>query len=221
MIVKAANNSRSCNEPFTGTTDNSVAVAIEAYTSWLSQAGKASSTITNAKRHITAIVCDVIECDRIEQLDTDIVVQFIEHQENHGFAGKTIRTQLAELKRFSKWLVRSGRIKSDPIASVTFEVDEDESTERAQIRFQRLFKMIEFVSASRFGVSLEDINRACCEDRQVCLRTTRRDVDLLVAVGTFHKDRHSRFDRGTRLDSIKIKLNPYARLSQLAGRSAS
>ena len=198
-----------------------VTQAIEGYTSWLSQSGKSISTVSNAKKLITTIVYDVMGCDRIDEFNADITLQFLEHQEEHGYAGKTIRTQLAELKRFSKWLVRSGRIKSDPIAKLTFEVDEAESADRAQVRFQRLFKMIEFVSTSRFGVSPKALNDLCCETSHVCERTTRRDIDLLIAIGAFRKEIACgafRKDRASRLDSITIKLNPFSRLSQLASK---
>ena len=200
---------RSYSRPLTGSTDNSVSIAIEAYTSWLSQSGKSEGTVSMAKRFLNAIVFDVMGCDEIDQLDADITLQFIEHQENHGYAGKTIRSQLAELKRFSKWLVKSGRFNTDPIANLKFDIDENESVDRAQVRFVRLFKMIELVSNSRFGVTLEMLREACCEVSSVCIRTIRRDIDLLVAIGAIRKDREAS------VDLILYKSNPISRISQL------
>lgn len=196
-----------------GSNVETVTQAIEAYTSWLTSTGKASSTVRQAEQLLTAIVWEVMGCDRLDQFDADITVQFLENQVKHGYAGKTIRTYISELKRFSKFLVRSGRIKSDPIADLMFEVDEAESVERAQVRFQRLFKMIEFVSNHRFGVTPEAINKHCCETARVCERTTRRDIELLVAIGAFRKE-----DRASRLDATVIKLSQFSRLSQLASK---
>lgn len=212
MIAKSSTINSSFSQPFPVSNVNSVAQAIADYTSWLSESGKAAKTIENAKRFLHAVVFDVMGCDTIDQLDADITLQFIEHQERHGFAGKTIRTQLAELKRFSKWLVHSGRIKSDPIANVTFEADDEESIDRAQVRFQRLFKMIEFVSNSRLGVTLEMLNEFCCEVSNICLRTTRRDVNLLIAIGALRKARDAS------VDLILYKANPLSRICQLSGR---
>jgi hypothetical protein len=194
---------------------------IEAYTSWLSRSGKPDKTVSNTKKLLIAIVFETMGCDHIDEFNADITVQFIEQQQEAEYASRTIKTQLFELKRFSKWLVSSGRIKSDPIANMTFEVDESESADRAQVRFQRLFAMIEFVSNSRFGVSPKAINDHCCEVSHVCERTTRRDIDLLIAIGTFRKeitDGSFRKDRASRSDSITIKLNPFSRLSQLASK---
>lgn len=210
MIAKTSTIARSFCQTSAGT-DNSVTESIREYSSRLAQSGKSDRTVSNVKKLLTAIVYEVMGCDGIDEFNADITMQFIEHQEEHGYAGKTIRTQLAELKRFSKWLVQSGRIKSDPIANLTFEVDEFESAARVQVRFQRLFKMIEFVSNSRFGVTLEMLNEACSEVSTVCLRTTRRDAYLLVSIGVFRKDRNPSFDL------ILFKANPLSKLSQLAG----
>ena len=210
MIAKTSTISSSFNQPLPVGNVNSVAGAIADYTSWLSESGKAEKTVDNAKRFLYVVIFEVMGCDTIDQLDADITAEFIEHQERHGYAGKTIRTQLAELKRFSKWLVRSGRIMSDPIANVTFEVDDTESTNRAQVRFARLFKMIVFVSNSRLGVTLEMLHETCCEVSTVCIRTTRRDVDLLVSIGALRKDRDAS------VDLILYKANPFSRISQLA-----
>ena len=162
---------------------------------------------------LTAVVFDVMGCDVAEDLTIEITEQFLEHQQTHDYAGRTIRTQLAELKRFSKWLVHSGRIKSDPIAKLTFEVDEAESVDRAQVRFQRLFAMIEYLSNNRFVATMVEINKHCCETVRVCERTTRRDIELLVSIGVFREE-----PRTCRLDAIVIRLNPFSRLSQLASK---
>lgn len=196
-----------------GTTVEPIKQAIEAYTSWMTESGKSESTVDHVRRLLTAVVFDVMGCDVAEDLTLEITEQFLEHQQDHDYAGKTIRTQLAELKRFSKWLVRSGRIKFDPIAKLNFTVDEAESVDRAQVKFQRLFRMIEYVANNRFGVTMVEINKHCCETAHVCERTTRRDIELLVAIGAFRKE-----DRTSRLDAIVIRLNPFSRLSQLASK---
>jgi hypothetical protein len=204
-------------EPIEPGTDDSfvepVQQTIETYTSWLTKSGKSERTVYHVRRLLNAILFDVMGCDVAEDLTLEITEQFLEHQQDHDYAGKTIRTQLAELKRFSKWLVRSGRFKSDPIANLKFSVDEGESVDRAQIRFQRLFRMIEYVANHRFGVTPTDINKHCCETAHVCERTTRRDIELLVAIGAFSKE-----DRASRLDAIRIKLSPFNKLAQLASK---
>ncbi len=196
-----------------GTNVEPIKQTIEVYVSWLTESGKSNLTVRRADQLLTAIIYDCMGCDFVHELDLAITEQFLEHQEDHGYAGKTIRTQIAELKRFSKWLVHSGRIKSDPIAKLTVEVDEAESVDRAQLRFQRLFRMIEYVANNRFGVTMVEINKHCCEMAHVCERTTRRDIELLVAIGAFRKEA-----RTCRLDAIVIKLNPFSRLSQLASK---
>lgn len=185
-----------------GGANGSVSESIEAYTAWLTQTGKARSTVSSAERLLTNIVYATMGCDCIDQFDADITKQFIAHQVQHRYADKTIRTQVAELKRFSKWLVRSGRFASDPLASVHFHADECESIDRVQVRFQRLFKMLEHVSNSRFGVTLEMLHEACCEVSKVCERTIRRDVDLLVSIGAILKERNPS------VDLILYKANP-------------
>lgn len=191
---------------------DSVAQAIGGYTSWLSKSGKADRTIIQAYRVLTAIF-DVMGLESIDQFDADITQQFLEHQARHGYSGRTIATQLSELKRFAKWLVSSRLFQSDPIASVFWHLDEDdqaEAVDRAQERFQRLFRIMEYVSSCRFGASHDDIYRACNDVTSVCLRTITRDTKLLASVGILRKEEHTGTER------IVYKANPFNRILQLA-----
>lgn len=187
----------------------SVADAIKDYCHWLQSNGRAESTARHEKRLLETVLVEVMGCECLEHFDEAATVGFCENQETNGYASRSIENHLYSLKRFSKWLFENGRIDQDQIASLSWQIDESEFNDRAQVRFVRLFKLIEVASGYRFGATFEvlydDINAVCPSSD----RTIRRDLKLLTSLGILRKQRNES------LGLLVWVANPLSQIQQL------
>ena len=177
--------------------------SLDVYLSWMSKSGNSEKTVEGRRKSLSRTI-DELGINCIEQLTSEQVQKWIEYRADQGSASRSVKSRLLELQHFCKWLSTSGWILSNPIAGFHFEVDDSESIDRFQLRFQRLFLAIQYISTCRLGATLEMINELQSGLSHVCLRTTRRDMDLLTTLGIVRKER---------VDTVDLVLYRYNTLS--------
>ena len=181
-----------------------VGESLESYLSWMSKNGNSEKTVDDRRRSLSKTLVE-LGIYSADQLNAELIQHWIDSKSfEHSF--KAINSNLNSLKHFSNWLLSSGRLSVDPTAGHKFQIDADDSSiERFQHKFQRLFRIIEYVSTCRIGATLELVHEHQCELWKICERTTRRDLDLLMIVGFITKERY---------DSVELvlyKTNPFSR----------
>ena len=181
--------------------------SLVAYLASMKESGRKQSTIDKSRRSIVDVIrdCDI---DRIEDLTTSHIEQWIESKSDQGFTTHSINSIISTLRTFLRWCVTTGTLPVDPLAGMTIEIDCEETIDRHQVRFQRLFKTIESLSSLRYGASLEMVHESQLELGNICLRTTLRDMQLLQNLGMVYRERNKS------IDMLVYKLNTNNQLIQ-------
>lgn len=168
--------------------------SLDVYLASMEQAGRKQSYIDKSQRNILEIFqeCDI---DRIEELTTSHVEQWIESKSDQGFSTFSINSIVSSLRTFLRWCVTAGKLLTNPLAGLaSINIDHEETIDRHQVRFQRLFKTIESLSSLRYGASLEMVHESQLELGNVCMRTTLRDMQLLQNLGMVYRERNQSID---------------------------
>ena len=93
--------------------------AREQYVRWLMVAKDLSPhTVRAYKSDVAAFERAVGPGLRVEKIDEDVIVSFLEGLRTEGLSPRSIRRRAAGLKGFCRWLVARGALDSDPSAGV-------------------------------------------------------------------------------------------------------
>ena len=181
--------------------------SLDAYLASMKESGRKQSTIGKSHRCIADFFRDC-DMDLFDDLNRDIFEQWVDSKSDQGFTTKSINSIVASVRTFAKWCVSTGKLSKDPLAGMTIEIDYEETIDRHQVRFQRLFKTIESLSSLRYGASLEMVHESQLELGNICLRTTLRDMQLLQNLGMVYRERNES------IDMLVYKLNTNNQLIQ-------
>lgn len=93
--------------------------------------------------------------------------------------------------------------------------DSTSTVERCESRYsqiERLIYLLEIISESRFGMSVDSIHRELSERYGTCSRTTKRDVDFLESVNLLSRTEYQ-------YAPSTFRINEFSRLAVALSRS--
>jgi len=102
------------------------------YVEWMSSTqGLSVHTVRAYAGDLTALQRHIGQAASVEQLSSEIVLDFIADLRSCGASDRSIRRRVAGVRSFTKWLIRAGLLDHDPLATLTVRLPVAKALPRA------------------------------------------------------------------------------------------